>query len=309
MKKIRMIAMFAALVMLLSLSSVAVAESTASIVGGRLYMRQLPSFEGKVLAVYNSGTQVTVKDTTDPSWFLCVGPDGKTGYMFAQYLKIHGGGEGGGGFVPGDTAYVTSGNGLGVNLRLGPGSDYQSLGTCPVGTKVTILASGVNWCYISVGSTNGFMMTKYLTKHTPPSPSYTAYVTSKNGLNVQLRVGPGRNEKVIAAFPVGQEVTVLYKVGEWSHIEVANKKGYMMSQYLTKTKPSPITPPAGAAVVISGNGLNVRLRKGPGTDYKVLGSYKPGSLVTILEEGSVWDRVKIGNQVGYMMKSYILKSK
>ena len=108
---------------------------------------------------------------------------------------------------------------------------------------------------------------------------------------------------------MGTEVKVFYKVGSWSYIQVANKVGYMMTQFLTKTKPQPITPPKGAAMVISGNGLNVRLRKGPGTSYKVLGSYKPGTLVTILEEGTVWNKVQIGKQVGYMMKEYILKGK
>ena len=282
----------------------AVAETKATIKGGRLFMRSGPGFEFDIVAVYNTGTRVTVLDSSNPLWYSCKGPDGHTGFMYAQYLNISNP-QSSGTLADGDTVYVTSSNGLSVNLRTGPGTNYAAFGSYSVGTQAVVHSAGVNWSYITIGGKSGFMMTKYLTKKQPSTGSKTAYITSKNGLNVQLRSGPGTGYKVLAAFPVGQKVTVYQWGNTWSTISVANLTGYMMSKFLTTKEPVPVDPPAGASMVYSPNGLKVNLRSGPGTNWAIIDSIAPGTPVTILTEDTIWNQVKVGNLVGYMMKSYI----
>ena len=103
----------------------------------------------------------------------------------------------GGGGSTGTTAYVTSANGYGVRLRTGPSKGYRVLAVYPVGTEVTVLATGVIWSRIQVGTTVGYMMSEFLTT-TPPGPTPTtppsgdmATVRSDNGYGVRLRSGPG----------------------------------------------------------------------------------------------------------------------
>lgn len=288
-------------VLVACLTSSAFGETKATVKGGRLFMRRGPGFEYDIVAVYKTGTVVTVLDSNNPLWYLCKGPDGYTGFMYSQYLKQSTGGS----IADGDTVYVTSSNGLGVNLRTGPGTNYATFGSYSVGTQAVVRSAGVNWSYISIGGKTGFMMTKYLTKTVQPKRSSTAYVTSTNGLNVQLRSGPGTGYKVLAAFPVGQKVKVHQWGNSWSTISVANLTGYMMTKFLTSKEPVPVNPPAGTSMVYSPNGLTVNLRSGPGTNSSIKGYIAPGTIVTILEEGTIWNQVKVGNQVGYMMKSYI----
>ena len=297
------------LLLTLCLNIGAQAETTATVKGGRLYMRELPDFNADITAVYNTGTKVTVLDMTDAFWYKCEAPDGRIGFMYAQYLSVNSS-PSGKTINDGDTVYVKSSNGKGVNLRTGPGTNFTSYGTYAVGTEATVLSSGTNWCYIKIKNGNtGFMMTKYLTKTTPsPSPVTTAYVTSKNGLSVQLRTGPGTSYRVVAAFPVGQKVTVHSWGNTWSYITVANKTGYMMTKFLDTKKPEPVVPPAGTSMVYSSNGLKVNLREGPSTDYEIIGRYQPGTTVKVLQQDTVWDLVRIGNKTGYMMKSYILSN-
>ncbi len=305
MKKPKTLICVLVLVLAVCLMASAVAETKATVKGGRLYMRKGPGFEYDIEAVYNNGTKVTVLDRDNPLWYSCKGPDGKTGYMYSQYLKISTNPDPGGSISDGDTVYVTSSNGKGVNLRTGPGTNYATFGSYSVGTQAVVRSAGVNWSYISIGGKTGFMMTKYLTKKAPPIKPSTAYVTSTNGLNVQLRNGPGTGYKVLAAFPVGQKVTVHQWGNSWSTISVANLTGYMMTKFLTSKEPVPVIPPAGTSMVYSPNGLNVNFRTGPGTNWSIQGSIAPGTLVTILKEDTIWDQVKIGNKVGYIMKSYI----
>lgn len=309
MKRRIVICCLLALLLAVCLAVTAQAETTATVKGGRLYMRLWGSFQADIIGVYNTGTKVTVLDMTDPLWYRCEAPDGHIGYMYAQYLTVKNSSSGTA-IKDGDTVYVKSSNGLSVNLRTGPGTNFVSYGSYAVGTKATVLSSGTNWSYISIDGTNGFMMTKYLTTKEPSTPAgnTTAYVTSKNGLGVQLRTGPGTNYRAVASFPVGQQVTVHSWGSTWSYITAANKTGYMMTKFLDTKKPAPVKPPEGKSMVYSSNGLPVRLRSGPGTKYSIMASYQPGTLVTVIQEDTVWDLVKIGNLTGYMMKSYIISN-
>lgn len=308
MKKRGLIIILTVMLTILCLTAAAQAE-TATVRGGRLMMRQWGAKEAPVIATFDTGTKVTVLNKNDPTWYLCKAPNGTTGYMNSQYLSV-GGSTGSSAVRDGDTVYVTSSNGGNVNLRTGPGTNFVSYASYAVGTKAVVLSSGTNWSYISIKGTSGFMMTKYLTTKAPSAPAtkITAYVVSKNGYGVQMRTGPGTGYRVQCAYPVGQKVTVLSWGNTWSYISVGNKTGYMMTKFLDKKEPAPVVPPAGTSMVYAANGLPVRLRTGPGTQYEIIASYKPGTRVEILREGAIWDQVKIGSTTGYMMKSYILSN-
>ena len=60
-------------------------------------------------------------------------------------------------------ATITSDNGLGVNLREGPGTGYKKIDAYPVGTTVQVLQQGAEWSQIQLGdSVVGWMMSKFL---------------------------------------------------------------------------------------------------------------------------------------------------
>jgi uncharacterized protein YgiM (DUF1202 family) len=49
-----------------------------------------------------------------------------------------------------------------VNLRTGPGTDYDVIAEYRPGTKVTVIDYGSKWCEVVVKGEWGYMMTKYL---------------------------------------------------------------------------------------------------------------------------------------------------
>lgn len=218
-------------------------ETTASVVGGWLRLRQAPSTSSITLASYPTGTQVTVLGASG-QWMYVRTPDGRYGYMSASYLRVNG--------SAGSTMYVTSENRLPVRLRTGPSLSYGVFGKYSVGTPVTLLQQGSTWHRIRIGSTEGYMMSRYLTYTTPSYPStqptarptsqpsygYTAFVTSKNGGNVLLREGAGTNYGVLASYPVGTSLTVLQSGVTWSLVSVNGNVGYMMTQFISTDKPS-----------------------------------------------------------------------
>ena len=292
----------------------AAADQTGTVFGGWLILRSAPSFSGAIKSSYPTGTVVTITGQNG-SWYAVKTPDGLTGYMLGSYLKVTGSST-----PSGSVAWVTSTNGLNVRLRTGPGTGYSILASYAPGTQCTILQAGNNWCRIQIGNYTGYMMSRYLTNTDPgtvptPEPApipggYTVWVTSRNGKGVNLRSGPSKSYAAIGFYSVGTAATMISTGATWSYIQVGNRTGYMMSQFLTSVAPapSPAPVPVGGAYVISGNGKNVNLRTGPSKGYKVIRSYAVGTPLTVITRGSEWYFVHIGGVYGYMMQSFICET-
>lgn len=216
-------------------------SNTAVVKGGWLRLRADASYTSETLASYYTGTQVTIIGTSG-NWYYVLTPDGQYGFMVSDYLTVTGSSVSTGE----TTAYVYASNGKPVRMRSGPSTDYSVLGSYNVGTQLTILISGSDWSKVRIGSTTGYMMTKFIsytqsTTPSTPSTSYTAYVTASNGKPVRMRSGAGSSYSIICTYSVGVQVTVLEYGKTWCKIRVNGRTGYMMTQFLTTTAPTTVT--------------------------------------------------------------------
>ena len=125
-----------------------------------------------------------------------------------------------------------------MRLRSGPSTGYRVIAVYEVGTKVSVLQSGVLWSRIQVGTTVGYMMSEFLTTTPPGGPTPPpggddlATVRSDNGYGVRLRSGPGYSYSIIGVYSVGTRVTVLSRGADWDYIRVGSRTGYMMNYFL-----------------------------------------------------------------------------
>jgi SH3 domain protein len=312
----RRTAFLAALILMLTAVILpAGAEQTGVVKGGWLILRSAPSFSGRILSSYPSGSIVSITGKTG-SWYSVIAPDGLTGYMLGDYLQVSGGGSS----APSlGTGYVTSANGLNVRLRSGPGKGYSILSTYAPGTQCTILSAGTNWCRIQIGSRVGYMMTQFLTGTPGTSPQTTpvppasggssqVYVTSRNGKGVNLRSGPSKAYPSIGFYSVGTPAVMVTWGSTWSYIRVGYRYGYMMTEFLTQTKPAaqPLLP--GGAYVVAANGKNVNLRTQPTTASRIIRSFPVGTYLTVVARGTDWCFIQINGYYGYMMRQFIYES-
>ena len=226
----RFLAVLLVAVMLLSvLPATSMAASYATVVGGWLRLRSAPNFSASTITSYYTGTQVEILGSSG-GWYKVQTPDGRTGYMYGNYLRM-------GGSVPSEgTAYVTSYNGYGVRLRTGPGTGYRIIRTYAVGTPVTVLERGTYWSRISIGGTVGYMMSQFLHfgSDYPDDSNVLCYATiwSSNGYGVRLRTGPSKSYSKIGVYSVGTKVAVLQKGAVWDRIRVGSRVGWMMNEFL-----------------------------------------------------------------------------
>ena len=218
------------LIGLMPMTGALAATEYATVVGGWLRLRAKASFSATTISSYKTGTTVKVLSVSN-GWYRVETPDGRTGYMYGQYLQPTSSSMTP---VANTNATVVSGNGYGVRMRSGPSTTYAVLRKWPVGTRAIILAEGQNWCRISVGGNVGYMMTQFLRKDGSPAPSYDgdATVWAANGKGVRLRTGPSTNYAIIGVYSVGTQVKILERLNGWYRIQIGSRVGYMMSQFL-----------------------------------------------------------------------------
>ena len=312
MKRLTAIILTLMLALTLCVPAMAADYATAVVKGGWLRLRDSASPDALTISAYYTGTEVTILGGSG-SWFYVRTPDGKTGYMHADYLDINSSITGGEVYDDAD-GYVVSSNGKGVNLRTGPGVSYHIVGTFEVGTPLTILSSGGTWSQVNINGATGWMMNDFIKMgyngNVDVVESYTAYVVSGNGKGVVMRSGPSKQYDILATYNVGQPVTVLSYGKTWCEISVNGLEGYMMTEYLSTKKPavSGGVSASYTAYVTSGNGKGVRMRMGAGTLYPTIATYCVGTKVTVLDYGKSWCKIRVGSNTGYMMTEFLTTS-
>lgn len=146
-----------------------------------------------------------------------------------------------------------------------------------------------------------FVQKKYLTL----CSSYTAYISKDKTV---LHAGPATSFKSLGKLSSGTKVTVLTHGKAFDFVSTPKGKGYVRNTHLTTNKTSAKkSASATSATVRNSTGKNVVMRKGPGTKYKTIGTYRVGTKVSILQYGKTWCRISHNGRTGYMMTKYLKK--
>lgn len=198
-----------------------------------------------------------------------------------------------------------------LRLREQPNYNATTITSYYTGTRMQVIGTSKGWYHVlAPDGRAGWMDSKFLTYGGSSSGGTgTAFVTSRNGYGVRLRTGPSTAYRIIRTYAVGTPVTVLERGNYWSRIRINGTTGYMMSQFLNfgggSWNPGGDEQAVCYATIWSRNGYGVRLRTGPSKSYSKIGVYSVGTTVTVLQKGAVWDRVRVGSRVGWMMNEFL----
>ena len=163
--------------------------NTYFITASELNIRDAASTTANKVGTYVAGDKVVVKETSN-GW-------GKTdkGWISMQYAYKNGdqGNNTAKGIVTVD----------GLNIRSGPGTGYDGVGSYSSGDRVTILEQINGW-----GCTNkGWISMNYL--YVDGTESDGAGTGTITGDNVNIRSGPGTNYDAVGSLSAGDEVEIL----------------------------------------------------------------------------------------------------
>lgn len=211
-----------------------------------------------------------------------------------------------------------------LNMRSGPGINYSKRGVLYKGAKVTVLEKSKGWVKIkdSSGKTawvsGQYLSTSGNSSSSSESSGYIAYVSVSSSLNV--RSEDSTSGSVIASLKNGEKVQIIEKKDNgWSKVKTESGKiGWVSSKYLVNTPSNSgntssqndsssqnnSTASSGKVKVTTSSGLNVR--KGPGTNYSIIGSLSGGSVVEVKEKSGGWVKVVLPNgSTGWVSGQYV----
>lgn len=161
-----------------------------------------------------------------------------------------------------------------------------------------------NWAYVTFSSGDkGYVRTKYLKS----SSSSSAYVKADETV---LRKGPAATFGSVATLSKGTKVTVVTTGSNWSYVKTPSGNGYLRRSGLSSkyVAPSKKTAPY-TAYIVSANGKKVNVRRGAGNGYTVVKQAAPASQVTVTDKGAKWSKITIDGISGYVLNSYLSKTK
>ena len=137
---------------------------------------------------------------------------------------------------------------------------------------------------------------------TPLAASASEYATVKGG-GLNLRETASLEAKVLGQYWTGTWVEILEAGDEWCKVKVNGKEGYMMTKFLNNGA-------AGTVLYVRTNtGIGLNLRAAPSMDAEIITSFSIDTAVNVLQKGSVWHKVKVNDQEGFMNKRYLASSK
>ncbi|MGN0478494.1 MAG: SH3 domain-containing protein [Hominenteromicrobium sp.] len=268
------------------------------------------------LGVISGGTAITVTDKSDSSWYG-VTVNGKSGYMFSEYIRFDSSTSGGSDESTGSgTESRAAKTTADVHLRSGKGTNYSSKGVISSGTAITVTdTSDSTWYGVTVNGKSGYMFSAYIqftesgSSATPtptptPTPAPSESKAAKTTEYVHLRSGKGTNYSSLGIIPSGTAITVTdTSDSTWYGVTVNGKSGYMFSAYI-KLDSSSNDSTASDNTMTTTAYLN--LRQGAGTNTSVLLVIPEGSKVTVVEKTSAsWYKVTYNGKTGYVCADYL----
>lgn len=192
--------------------------------------------------------------------------------------------------------------------------DQNELGLFLNGTVVTVLEKQSDWTYVQIGDLKGYMQTAFLLfNNANATTTYYAYVkTAIANQLLPLYENTDTSSTKLGSYYTGTRVLVTESNNNWSKVEVDGKKGFMQTQYLSRsTSPTPVptTSPTGTATHAVVNNPNpadrLNLRAQPNTNSASLGRFYNGTVVVVIEKGNVWSLVEVNGLRGYMMNQFL----
>ena len=135
-------------------SAAASAESKMRVTASWLRLRSGPGTEYEIISKYKTGSIVTILTSkTNKHWYYVKTSKGQTGWMYKGYLSpvidtLPAAKSASG------TAVVTRN----VNLRTGPGKNYDVIKILPAGQSMTIVGKTGNWYKVIVGKQSGYVV-------------------------------------------------------------------------------------------------------------------------------------------------------
>lgn len=260
----------AALAVVLTTGTAFASVGTATVTADALRLRSQASTSSATLTTVYKGSSVELLSEEENGWYK-VNYNGREGYMAAEWLKVNtvastdspsdAAAETGTVTEPdpvtepdtttetgasAETGAVPVVNAGPLNVRSGPGTGYDRVGSLNKGAEVTILEAVDGWYKVSAGNVVGYVSAQYISLDG---------TVEQEGLVLQgplnVRSGPGTGYARVGSLSVGTTVTILGSENGWYQISTGSLTGYVSADYVTPLEDIGSSPVGAAAAALA----------------------------------------------------------
>ncbi|WP_461212793.1 N-acetylmuramoyl-L-alanine amidase [Lacticaseibacillus sp. GG6-2] len=200
-----------------------------------------------------------------------------------------------------------------VNVRLGPGLGYRTMGQVQKGGALTILKKQNSWYQVRLAGNRIGWVASWLVHE--DAASTNAAKVARLTSNANVRQYASNDAKQLGTLPSGSNINVLYQTGDWSQILYNNTAAWISSSLVQFTGATtsvaatqtsiatskPTTPTLTATTTLAAN-----VRQVAGLNAAVVERIAKGAKVTVLSQSGDWYHVRTAdNKTGYIA-SWIL---
>ena len=202
-------------------------------VNGALNVRSGAGTNHSVIGSLSNGAKVEIVETSG-TWYKIKYGSGY-GYVSKDYVTVstdsgnNGGNDNSSASTQNGTIKV---NGV-LNVRSGAGTNHSVIGSLSNGAKVEIVETSGTWYKIKYGSGYGYISKDYVVLNTRSIAEDTV-LREGTAVTLSLKVRDESNydSNVIGSITMGEKVSVLEDMGEWSKIQYKNNTGYILNEYV-----------------------------------------------------------------------------
>lgn len=127
-------------------------------------------------------------------------------------------------------------SGNGINLRSGPGTEFEILDELSRGVELTITGTAEDWYRVEIGDAEGFLSAEFVGKGDVPLEYTVKKLKRHNGAvtasKVNMRSEPTTKSKIIDELEIFTHLTITGETEEWYQVEYLGQKGYISKEYL-----------------------------------------------------------------------------
>ncbi|TCS83827.1 N-acetylmuramoyl-L-alanine amidase [Tepidibacillus fermentans] len=193
-----------------------------------------------------------------------------------------------------------------INVRKGPGLEYDILAQIKQGEKYPVLEEKYGWDKIKIGNYYGWVADWLVEKNV--SETNKSEQTVKAAIqNLNVRSGPSTSFPIIGQIHNDKYYLIVDQEGDWLKIQLKPGQQGWVAKWLTKQSNTPPSKETSKKefVKIQSNRLNVR--SGPSTTYSVIGQLLKGDQIEVFEIKNGWYRIRYNNQDSWIASQYASK--
>lgn len=167
-----------------------------------------------------------------------------------------------------------------LNVRKGPSTDYEKIGTVSLGNRFAYYQKSGNWVRIE----KGWISVSYFYLEGATGDGAGNGTITGEGLNI--RSGPGTGFGTTGSYKKGETVKILTQINGWGY----TSKGWISMKYVEMDKS--VTTGTKGKGTVTADALNIR--KSGSNTAEVVGKYTKGEVIEILEVKDGWGKTDKG---------------